>query len=170
MACPYQLLLLVLVLDCSAAALGAQPRDADTVVMVRKDDPGMVAAIDSARRFLPELLALLTSPPRGLTYLAVKTPLTDGTQVEHVWLHRVSLRHGRLVGRIANDLETLRNWQSGDSVSIVPDSLSDWTAIVDGHTLGGFSVHFFRAHMAPAERAQFDKETHNAFVGPTRVH
>jgi uncharacterized protein YegJ (DUF2314 family) len=141
----------------------------DSIIRVPKDDPAMAEAIATARHSLPQLLHLITAPPSGLRYLSVKTPLTDGVNVEHVWLTDVALRAGRFVGKIGNDLETVRGWAIGDSVTILPDSLSDWMATVDGRMLGGFSVRVLRARMSAPERAQFDKETNGAFSTDARL-
>jgi uncharacterized protein YegJ (DUF2314 family) len=124
----------------------------------------MLAAIEQARATVPELLRRLRSPSATQTFASVKIPLREGETVEHVWLSQLGVDGHRVHGRIDNDVETLRGWSLGDTVSIALDSVTDWLVIDDSLGIGGYSIRVLRARLSARERAQWDAEAPYRFA------
>jgi uncharacterized protein YegJ (DUF2314 family) len=61
----------------------------------------------------------------------VKLPLREGETVEHVWISDVRFDGGRFYGRIDNDVQSVKGWRLGDTVSVPADSISDWLIVDD---------------------------------------
>ena len=129
----------------------------DRVVRVDADDPEMNAAIQSARATLPEFLRRLQSPPKSQEAVSLKVRLTEGDQVEHVWLSDVQLDGTDFVGRIANDVVYLSHRSIGDQVRVNQDDISDWMAIDNGRLVGGTTIRLLRNRMPSSEQAKFDE-------------
>jgi uncharacterized protein YegJ (DUF2314 family) len=119
----------------------------------------MLAAIAQARATVPELLRRLRTPSATQTFASVKVPLREGETVEHVWLSHLGVDGGRFHGRIDHDVETLRGWSLGDTVSIAVDSITDWLVIDDSVGIGAYSMRVLRARLSARERAEWDAET-----------
>ena len=128
----------------------------DEVTFVASDDSAMQAAIERARATVPELVRRLRNPPATQTYASVKLPLWEGETVEHVWLSNVKYDGQRFHGRIDNEIELLRGWSLGDTVSAVADSISDWLVIDDSIAAGGYSIRVLRDRLTDSERAEWD--------------
>ena len=146
---------LVLLSHCGRGAPADSRHD---ITYVPEDDPVMQSAIERARATVPELLRHLRNPSATQTYASVKLPLHDGETVEHVWLADVKYDGERFHGRIDNEVELLRGWRLGDTVSVVPDSISDWLVIDDSIASGGFSIRVLRDRLSDRERAQWDAD------------
>jgi uncharacterized protein YegJ (DUF2314 family) len=146
---------LVLLSHCGRGAPADRQHD---ITYVPADDSAMQGAIERARATVPDLLRRLRNPSATQTYASVKLPLWEGETVEHVWLSDVRYDGGRFHGRIDNDVELLRGWRLGDTVSVLPDSISDWLVIDDSVAAGGFSIRVIRDRLSDRERAQWDAD------------
>jgi uncharacterized protein YegJ (DUF2314 family) len=140
-------------------AKNARRQAENPLIPVAPDDAGMNLAIDSARASVGQLLSRLNSPPPSQSYVAVKVRLTDGKHAEHVWLSPIRFDGSRIHGQISNTVEAVSGWKEGDSLSTVPDSISDWMAIDDSVLVGGFSIRLLRSRMSPDERSALDAES-----------
>jgi uncharacterized protein YegJ (DUF2314 family) len=151
---------------CAIAMLiGCAREDAgDAVVTVSAADPGMNAAIDSARLTVDVFVKALAVPPGPDRRLTLKVPLRKGSDVEHVWLSEVAFDGKRFRGRVDNEIGVLKRVRVGDTLSIARDSISDWMILASGHAAGAFSVRLLRGRMTSAEREAFDRETNGAFA------
>jgi uncharacterized protein YegJ (DUF2314 family) len=129
----------------------------DQITFVPADDSAMQGAIERARATVP-------NPSATQTFASVKLPLWEGETVEHVWLSGVTYDGERFHGRIDNDVETLRGWRLGDTVSVVADSISDWLVIDDSIATGGFSIRVLRDRLSDRERAQWDADAPYRFA------
>jgi uncharacterized protein YegJ (DUF2314 family) len=136
----------------------------DQITFVPADDSAMQGAIERARATVPELLRRLRNPSATQTFASVKLPLWEGETVEHVWLSDVTYDGERFRGRIDNDVELLRGWRLGDTVSVVPDSISDWLVIDDSIATGGFSIRVLRDRLSDRGRAQWDADAPYRFA------
>ena len=136
----------------------------DQITFVPADDSAMQGAIERARATVPELLRRLRNPSATQTYASVKLPLWEGETVEHVWLSDVTYDGRSFHGRIDNEVESLRGWRLGDTVSVVPDSISDWLVIDDSIATGGFSIRVLRDRLSDGERAQWDADAPYRFA------
>jgi uncharacterized protein YegJ (DUF2314 family) len=140
------------------AVANAQGSAANQVVGVAGDDSAMNAAIAKAHATIGDFVRRLDRPPLSQTDVSLKVRLTDGREVEHVWLADVHHNGTRFWGRISNDVEHLTNYHLGDSVSVELPEVSDWLAVDAGRLVGGYSIRLLRERMSPTERAEFDRQ------------
>jgi uncharacterized protein YegJ (DUF2314 family) len=114
--------------------------------------------VPKAQATIGEFIQRLDHPPASQTDIGLKVRLTDGHQVEHVWLANVRHAGNRFSGIINNTVEKLADRQIGDSVTVGLHQVSDWLAIDAGRLIGGYSIRLLRDRMSPAERAKFDQQ------------
>jgi uncharacterized protein YegJ (DUF2314 family) len=152
---------LIMLSHCGRGAPGERQ---DQITFVAADDSAMQEAIERARATVPELHRHLRNPSPTRTHTSVKLPLREGETVEHVWLSDVTYDGDRFHGWIDNDVELLRSWRLGDTVSVVADSISDWLVIDDGIATGGFSIPVLRDRLSDRERAQWDADAPYRFA------
>ncbi len=128
-------------------------RGFSNVVDVRADDPGMLAAIATARQTSGQFLAWLDAHPADDSVaLKAALPATSGS-VEHVWMVGIR-REGEdaLSGVIENITSTLAGRATGDRVTVKIDEISDWKYIEDSVMQGGHTIRFFLAQMSRKQR------------------
>jgi uncharacterized protein YegJ (DUF2314 family) len=152
---------LVLLSHCGRGAPADRQHD---ITYVPADDSAMQGAIERARATVPELLRRLRNPSATQTFASVKLPLQEGETVEHLWLSHVTYDGERFHGRIDNEVESLEGWRLGDTVSVVPDSISDWLVIDDSIAAGGFSIRVLRDRLSDRERTQWDADAPYRFA------
>jgi uncharacterized protein YegJ (DUF2314 family) len=131
---------------------------AQGTIAVAGSDSAMNAAIGQAQATIGQFIARLEHPPTSQTDLGLKVRLTDGEQIEHVWLTDVRHQGNRFTGRINNDIEHLHKYHFGDSVAVMLGQVSDWLAVDGGRLIGGYSIRLLRSRMSPAEREAFDRQ------------
>lgn len=114
------------------------------------DDAEMNAAIDEARRRLPELRQALEADARR------KVPAIKGALVkarfqskitglaEHLWLERARFENGKIVGIIANEPVNFPELSKGESVSVPTETVSDWMYRQGSQDFGGFTVRVMK--------------------------
>ena len=141
----------------AATATAQAPVDRQ-LISVAGDDSAMNAAIAQAQATIALFIQRLDHPPATQTDIGLKVRLTDGKEIEHVWLTNIQHDGTRFSGRINNEVERIHNHRLGDSVAVTLDQVSDWLAIDGGRLVGGYSIRLLRARMAPAERAAFDRQ------------
>jgi hypothetical protein len=83
------------------AVANAQGSAANQVVGVAGDDSAMNAAIAKAHATIGDFVRRLDRPPLSPTDVSLKVRLTDGREVEHVWLADVHHNGTRFWGRIS---------------------------------------------------------------------
>jgi len=150
--------LLMALLLAWPAAVNAQEAAGTRMVDVAGDDSAMNAAIAKAQATISEFVRRLEQPPASQTDIGLKVRLSDGHEIEHVWLVDVHHTGERVWGRINNDVERIHNHRIGDSVSVALSEVSDWLAIDAGRLVGGYSIRLLRERMSPTERAAFDRQ------------
>lgn len=139
---------LFLVAPANAQKPPAGNADADDVVLVETADQKMNAAIARAQERLPEYLALLAEPPRGVGDFSFKFPLEG---VEHIWVADVVRDGDFLIGRLNNNPYS-PGWARGDPVRVPLSEVSDWGYWDDkGNSYGYFTVRVMLDYMSPAE-------------------
>ncbi|HEX8694965.1 MAG TPA: DUF2314 domain-containing protein [Longimicrobium sp.] len=140
----------------AVAACGGPASDDPNVRMVAASDPAMLAAIDSARATIGELLSRIASPPATQTHLSVKVPLREGDDVEHMWLDSPRYDGRLLHGTLDNQPVVVHNVRPGDAVSVAPNEISDWMAIDAGRLCGGYTIRAMQDRLTAEQRAQFE--------------
>jgi uncharacterized protein YegJ (DUF2314 family) len=127
--------------------------DDANVVVVPPGDAEMAAATERARATTGELIRRIEQPPATQTTLSVKVRLDRGADSEHMWMERVRVVDGRLVGILSNQPVMVRDRNAGDTLSVLPSEISDWMAVDGGRMCGGYTILRALRDMAPAERA-----------------
>jgi uncharacterized protein YegJ (DUF2314 family) len=126
-------------------------------------DSELERATDRARQTAPELLQRLRNPPDLETEIGVQVGLAQGDNWETVWLNRVQLQGGNIVGRIDADPLLLTNWKRGDTIRVPPTEIAGWYAI-DGDTLyADYRWRVFRSRAKPKKRFAMDSALGLAF-------
>jgi uncharacterized protein YegJ (DUF2314 family) len=139
-------------------AVATTTAKAQGTIAVAGNDSAMNATIGQAQATIAQFIARLEHPPASQTDLGLKVRLTDGEQIEHVWLTDVRHEGNRFTGRINNDIEHLHKYHMGDSVAVTLRQVSDWLAVDGGQLIGGYSIRLLRSRMSPAEREAFDRQ------------
>ena len=125
--------------------------------MVDEKDPEMLAAIAEARARVNEFVVALKEPQPGDRAFAIKTTISSGTQVEHVWINDVSYDGMAFTGKLGNDPELVDGHSVGESVRALPAEISDWMFVRQGLLVGGVSIRLLRGRMTVSERRQLDE-------------
>lgn len=110
------------------------------------DDQEMNAAIDEARRRLPELRRALEADAQrvkptiegALVKARFESKITG--QAEHIWLQDAGFEDSRIVGTIANEPVDFPELSKGESVSVPVEAVSDWVYRQGGQNFGGFTI------------------------------
>jgi uncharacterized protein YegJ (DUF2314 family) len=124
---------------------------------VDESAPEMLDAIRHARATLPELLRRLHAPPPTQAWITAKVRLTEGSEVEHIWLDGLRLDGQFLAGALNDDPVVLRRVRRGDPVRVRPGEIVDWMAVDAGSLCGGYSVRLERRHLPDTEREALDR-------------
>jgi len=110
------------------------------------DDAEMNAAIEEARRRLPEFRRALDADARRVI------PTIEGALVkarfesvitgdaEHMCLEDAGFEGDNVVGTLANEPKNMPELSKGEWVSITADAVSDWAYRQGGRTFGGFTI------------------------------
>ena len=110
------------------------------------DDAEMNAAIDEARRRLPEFRRALDEDARrllpeiegSLVKAAFESPITHKT--EHMWIEDAGFEDGKIVGTLSNEPQEIPELRKGEWVSVDFSQVSDWAYRKNDRTFGGFTV------------------------------
>lgn len=129
----------------------------DPVVFFSNDDPEMNKAINKARASVDSFIAALKSPKKGQVSFSVKMRVTDGDQVEHMWVTDVSYDGAKFNGKMGNEPVNVKTVKLNQKVSVKPAEISDWMYIDNQKLVGGETIRVMRNKLSPKERVDFDK-------------
>lgn len=124
---------------------------------VADDDDRMTAAIAQARDTVPQFIATLNGPQLGQTGFAVKVEITDGENVEFMWLSPVRYDGAQFMGTLNNDPDIVGSVKLGDELTVAQGEVSDWMYLENSKLVGGFTLRVLRDAMSADERAEFDQ-------------
>ncbi len=127
------------------------------VTYVSESDPKMSAAIKKAQDTVDEFIPALNSPKPTSSGFAVKMPVTDGKNTEHMWVSQVSFKDGKFNGVLGNEPDTVKTFKLGQPVEIAKNEISDWMYIDNSKLVGGYTLRVLRDSMPEKERAEFDR-------------
>lgn len=113
------------------------------VTAARQSDPELLAARRQAIKTLPRFRELAGQLPDALAM--VKFPLTDNGVTEHIWLQVVKETDQNFEGRLGNVPVNLRNFNSGDALSVPKSEIEDWMVSSHGKLYGGYSTRVLAA-------------------------
>jgi uncharacterized protein YegJ (DUF2314 family) len=135
------LLALTLLLTCCS------DHSYDPVTEVEFDDKDMNAAIDDARASLAEFVERLKNPKPTDESFSVKKKISDGKEVEHLWVTDVSYSDGKFTGVINEDPQSVRNVKFGQKVTVEETEILDWMYLDDGELVGNFTLRVLLKRM-----------------------
>ena len=131
----------------------------DRLVLVKKDDPQMTAAIGSARRTLPEFWKSLQAPAADESEFYVKLAISDGTDTEHFWIGRIRQENGKLMGSVSNYPELVKGIRFGQKVEIDERLISDWKFMKAGRMKGGYTIAVLLTRISKEEADEIKRQT-----------
>ncbi|WP_299193362.1 DUF2314 domain-containing protein [uncultured Erythrobacter sp.] len=137
-----------LALALTANPAFAQPvtSERDDVERVESSDPEMNAAIETAQQTLPDFLAMLADPPRGVSQIGFKFPLGGW---EHIWVHDVRRDGDYLTGRLSN-VPMQEEWKQNERVRVPLSEVSDWAWMdADGVMRGQHTTRVLLSRIDP---------------------
>ena len=103
----------------------------DNTAPIPGDDAEMNAAIDEARRRLPEFRRALDEDARRVVpeiegALAKSTHVQRSTgKTEHIWIEDAGFEDDMIVGTVSSEPDQIPEIAKGDWVTISPDDISD---------------------------------------------
>lgn len=114
----------------------------DPLVAAPANDADLKAAAAEARRRWPEFVSAFEKrrPKQGF---AVKSPFSESSQVEHMWIEVTSIQGESIAGTLANEPGIITKLKLGDRVNIHVNEIEDWIISDGERMIGGFSVHLF---------------------------
>ena len=129
-----------------------QPIDARGKAEVEEYRAAVAPYIERGRRTYPEAKArFLAGLPAGHHFFAA-TRLRDGSgRTEQVFVSVASIRGGRIAGRIANDIRTVKGFKAGDPHTFPEGELVDWLIArpdgsEEGNVVGKFLDEWHKTH------------------------
>lgn len=123
--------------------------DPDTLVSGGYSQREMDQAIKRANSELPSFLEELEKADAD-TY-SIKTPITDGDDVEHFWIVDIKYKDGVFSGKVGNDPGIVGNVKFGDHITVNEDEISDWMYMKNGKIYGGYTIDPLLATMSKEE-------------------
>jgi uncharacterized protein YegJ (DUF2314 family) len=110
------------------------------------DDAEMNAAIEEARRRLPEFRRALDDDARR-TIPQIEGALVKARfesifthKIEHMWIVDAAFEDDMIVGTLSSEPSAIPEHSQGEWVSVSPEQVSDWVYRQHGCTYGGFTV------------------------------
>jgi uncharacterized protein YegJ (DUF2314 family) len=139
-----------IVLICAAALIQITPMNAGEkiekhptrgdVAGVDGEDQEMLEAQEKAQDSFMQFIKAIQKREEGKRYL-LKVKLSEGEEVEHVWLEPVKWNDPGLLGILAVDPVALKKKKKGDIITPLPSEITDWVILSeDGTKEGGFTA------------------------------
>ncbi|OQW33384.1 MAG: hypothetical protein A4E19_02940 [Nitrospira sp. SG-bin1] len=100
----------------------------DSAVDMSDEDPAMQKAMERARAGLDDFLKKVGSPPPNTDQYSVKVRVSEGDNLEYLWVSNLKAQGDLWSGRIDN-LPMIRSVKKGQSYSFAKTEIVDWTYI-----------------------------------------
>jgi uncharacterized protein YegJ (DUF2314 family) len=147
-----------IILICAIALTQITPMNADEkiekhptrddVAGVDGEDKEMLEAQKKAQDTLMQFIKAIQKREVGKRYL-LKVKLSEGEEVEHVWLEPVKWNDPGLLGILAVDPVALKKKKKGDTIKPLPSEITDWVILSeDGSKEGGFTADLIEKRKA----------------------
>ena len=127
----------------------------DRVIQVPIENTEMQAAIEAARKSLPEFWAAFDARRAGEEGYSLKVAITDGKKIEHFWLNEIERKAGIVTGVINNDPNDVSTVKLGDRVEIPNDRISDWMFLRNGKIVGNATLRVLMKFMASEQAERY---------------
>lgn len=141
--------IVLLLIGICSACIGSEP---DTLVTGGYDETEMATAIARVRSEVDTFIGALES--RNGSDFAVKVPIAEGDETEHIWLTDVTYRDGVFEGKIGNDPGVVSNVGFGQTIRVRKEEISDWLVMRDGKFHGNYTLRPLLATM-PEDEARY---------------
>lgn len=126
------------------------------VYQVKDDDIQLTQAIEKAKLTFKYFRDTLESPKPHQTYFSIKTKLTEGNHIEHIWLDAAEISDKVVYGIVNNVPTNLKNIELGKKIGVSEDEISDWLIIESNRLIGGYTIRTIRDKMSRAQRELFE--------------
>jgi uncharacterized protein YegJ (DUF2314 family) len=118
----------------------------DDTVPISGDDAEMNAAMEEARRRLPEFRRALDQDARrtipeiegALVKASISSVATGKT--EHIWIEDAGFEDDMIVGTVSSEPKQIPEIAKGDWITVSPDDISDWSYRQRERAFGGFTI------------------------------
>lgn len=116
-------------------------KNGDKLYRPSEDDEDMNAAIQEAIRTFPFFMRAMQQPDSSLTDFAVKMKFAKGdVNREHRWVSDLHMIGGQLFGVLKDDPLHADGMESGDTLRVIRDDISDWMYLKNGKLQGGYTM------------------------------
>lgn len=126
----------------------------DPVTEIESDDPEMIAAIEQARKTLPEFWKACENPAPGTSNFSLKIRIVDPVvpeDEEYFWITNVSRNETRVAGVIGNEPEIVHTVRYGQRIEVPETDVSDWLFVRNGKMVGNATVRPLMKKMSADE-------------------
>ena len=107
----------------------------------------MTLAVDRARASATVFVERLMNPEPTDEGFSVKKMISDGEQVEFLWLTDVSYSGGQFTGIVNEDPQVVRNVAFGQKMSVAETEIIDWMYLDNGTLIGNFTLRVLLKRM-----------------------
>jgi uncharacterized protein YegJ (DUF2314 family) len=139
-----------------AAAPAPAPAPADRTILVDAADRDLEAAIDQARAKLPNFWRLFDNDSEVRDTGVLKVGFRQDNQAEFMWVGSLKREGNRITGRLNNTPTLIDDVAEGQTVTVDPAEIIDWSYSRDGKAWGHFTTRVLMRRLTPAEAAEFD--------------
>lgn len=108
------------------------------VIPIDGDDPRMKAAVSQARSRFAEFQSAFEAK-NGRDF-AIKVPVTEGGNTEHVWVEVGSIGPDEIGGQLASEPVALGDYRLGSRISVKRSEIEDWTFRREDDLVGLFTL------------------------------
>jgi uncharacterized protein YegJ (DUF2314 family) len=118
-----------------------QPAEGPTTegtVMLDVANSKLLEAEEKAAETLPRFIKMLEERQAGT--FAIKFPLTQNGETEHIWAEVVSYDSGTFKGILSNDPVTGSKYKMGDDIDVLTTEVEDWMVRSDAGIYGAYST------------------------------
>lgn len=109
------------------------------IVPVEEDDPRLAEVVAEARARWPEFLEAFSRRQESDAFL-VKSRFADENGEEWMWSTLERIEESKLIGRLANAPNEVKNVSEGDEVGIQAQEIGDWFYANESEQVGQFSA------------------------------
>ena len=131
--------------------------DGESVSTANRNNPELLRITREAQAGLSFFFRLLTAAEDGEGGFCVKYPFTSdsgGVDSEQMWLTGIRFRNNRYYGKLANTPVHVSGMKKGDTVSFIPDNITDWMYVKNGEIIGGRSIKYLLEQIPEKERTE----------------
>ncbi len=136
-----------------AAVIYLAPQAATAQTTVSTQNEAVNAAIEKAKRTLPDFFARLEKPQRGDTDFQIKIRFVTNQPPngEHVWARDVRRDGTNVTATIATVPRNIPDLRQGQRVTVPMTQVTDWLVESGGKYHGAYTVRALLPHMSKEE-------------------